>query len=177
MRPAQALDYQLADVPSRAPKRPRLEDVEDGTETGSSRSVTPPNASQRPRCEGGLSSPPVTPMKKRNADDGSNSQWQKMQNDQNYFRADLQSGTLDPAGVSSLVEGSSSPTEPNAESISLLLDGLSNVPAYVSKLERRNLAANKSNEAKAKRIIQLEDEIQKLKAKNRALQDAIKALT
>jgi hypothetical protein len=51
--------------------------------------------------------------------------------------------------------------ELSADYITALLQELAAIPYYVRKLERKKLAAEKSNNSKAKRISELEVEIQK----------------
>jgi hypothetical protein len=48
--------------------------------------------------------------------------------------------------------------EPSPDSISTLLAG---IPEYLRKLERKKIAAEKSSQAKAKRIAELETEVEK----------------
>ncbi|RDB24917.1 hypothetical protein Hypma_007738 [Hypsizygus marmoreus] len=52
-------------------------------------------------------------------------------------------------------------TELSADTISTLLDRMDGIPDYVRKLERKKIAAEKSNEAKAKRIAELEKEVER----------------
>jgi hypothetical protein len=72
VRLLQGLGYQLSDIPPRIPKRTR-DDVEDEFDADSHRYTMSSQASQRPRYEGGLSSPPETPAKKRNGNEENNS--------------------------------------------------------------------------------------------------------
>jgi hypothetical protein len=62
------------------------------------------------------------------------------------------SATYDPPGKG---------TELSPDSISTLLSALDGIPEYVRKLERRKIAAEKSSDAKAKRIAELEAEVEK----------------
>ncbi len=51
--------------------------------------------------------------------------------------------------------------ELSANSIETLLQSLGNIPAYVKKLERRKIAAEKSRDAKANKIASLEAEVER----------------
>jgi hypothetical protein len=51
--------------------------------------------------------------------------------------------------------------ELSPDSISTLLSTLDGIPEYLRKLERKKIAAEKSSEAKAKRIAELEAEVEK----------------
>jgi hypothetical protein len=51
--------------------------------------------------------------------------------------------------------------ELSADHIETLLQGLTTIPDYVRKLERKKTAAEKSNNAKARKIAELEGEVQK----------------
>jgi len=52
-------------------------------------------------------------------------------------------------------------TELSPDAISTLLRALGGIPEYVRKLERKKMAAEKSSDAKARRIAELEAEIDK----------------
>jgi len=64
--------------------------------------------------------------------------------------------------------------ELSPDSISTLLRSLDGIPEYLRKLERKKIAAEKSSEAKAKRIAELEAEVEKLKGRNSALRSTIR---
>jgi len=68
------------------------------------------------------------------------------------------------------------PTELSADAISTLVATLNGLPDYVRRMERKRTAAEKGNEAKVKRIAELEAEVEKLKSKNDVLQDTIRVL-
>lgn len=52
-------------------------------------------------------------------------------------------------------------SELSGDSVATLVEGLAAVPAYVRKLERRLLASEQSNAAKAREIDRLEKEIER----------------
>lgn len=51
--------------------------------------------------------------------------------------------------------------ELSADSIALKLQDLNKLPGYIRKLEKRKVAAEMSRDAKARKIVHLEAEIQK----------------
>jgi len=77
------------------------------------------------------------------------------------------------ASSTTLGESSGDEMEPSPDSISTLLAG---IPEYLRKLERKKIAAEKSSQAKAKRIAELETEVEKLKEKNNYLKATIREL-
>jgi len=82
-----------------------------------------------------------------------------------------------PAGGSStMYDPPGRGAELSPDAISTLLSAMDGIPEYVRKLERQRIAAEKSCDAKAKKITELEAEVQKLKERNSALQNAIKLL-
>ncbi|KAG5654391.1 hypothetical protein H0H81_003215 [Sphagnurus paluster] len=68
---------------------------------------------------------------------------------------------------------SSSNTGHSAESIASMISGLNSIPDYLRKLERRLVAADRANVAKAKRIATLEEEVQRLQEVNRRLENSL----
>ncbi|GLB37581.1 hypothetical protein LshimejAT787_0406320 [Lyophyllum shimeji] len=67
------------------------------------------------------------------------------------------------------------PTSLSADTISSVISSLSDIPGYVQKLERKVVAAERSNTAKAKRIQDLEQEVGRLQEENGALQKSLNA--
>ncbi|KAG6918525.1 hypothetical protein DXG01_013615 [Tephrocybe rancida] len=61
------------------------------------------------------------------------------------------------------------PSKQTSESMSSIIRSPDNIPQYVEKLERRLLASEKSNTAKAKRIFELEVTIERLQEENEVL--------
>lgn len=127
--------------------------------------MTPPRTERPEAWNGRPVSPPVSPLrgkgKERDEETGM-SQWDRIQADQeNPFHERVASlrGLSQPA--STLQSPSSSFSKPSAtpESIQILLGDLtSTLPAYIAKLERKQVATEKSNEAKLKKIEDLERE-------------------
>lgn len=116
----------------------------------------------------GAESPSKGKGKQREGEAGSISQWQKIQADENnpfHERAaslrglGLSSSTSTPLATPIRPQLSLPITTATPESIKSLLSDLSTtLPSYVAKLERKQVAAEKSNEAKVKKIEELEKE-------------------
>jgi len=63
-------------------------------------------------------------------------------------------------------------TSLSADTASSLISSLSGIPDYMRKLERKVIAAEKGNKAKAKRVHDLEQEVGRLQEEKRALQES-----
>jgi hypothetical protein len=155
-----------ADTP-RSPKRPRLERNEN---MNGSMLMTPPRTDGS-ELRGAFigDAPPESPSlgkrKESERDRGEISQWQSIMDDQDHpfhGRAALLRGASESASHQTLSSSSqntvaASPATP--QSIKGLISDLSStLPSYISKLERKQLASEKSNEAKARKIEELERE-------------------
>jgi len=68
---------------------------------------------------------------------------------------------LEPTSGSMVSLLTNQQAELSADHIETLLQGLTTIPDYVRKLERKKTAAEKSNNAKARKIAELEGEVQK----------------
>ncbi|KAG6842125.1 hypothetical protein C0991_001618 [Blastosporella zonata] len=71
--------------------------------------------------------------------------------------------------VSALSPSIPAPPSPFSETISTMIRHLEGIPPYVETLERKFLASERSNEAKTKRITELEVEIERLQEENTQL--------
>ncbi|KAI1794084.1 hypothetical protein LXA43DRAFT_157185 [Ganoderma leucocontextum] len=115
------------------------------------------------------------------------SQWQMIQDDpenpfhervaalrtssQTSFAVDAVSGVGIQAGSADGLPGPLS-----ADLVEQRLNSLAGLPEYIRKLERRERAAQKSAEVKAKKIARLEEEVQRLRNTNRTLEETVAAL-
>ncbi|KAJ7747284.1 hypothetical protein B0H16DRAFT_1555408 [Mycena metata] len=75
-----------------------------------------------------------------------------------------------PVALSSLAESESADAESAADELGIMANRLAQFPEYISKLERRLTAAEKSNNAKAQKMERMQEEIDRLKAQNAELQ-------
>ncbi|KAH9858780.1 hypothetical protein C2E23DRAFT_19400 [Lenzites betulinus] len=111
-----------------------------------------------------------------------NQRWQMVQDDpENPFRASaVARASATPAPTAMSVADGVSGVMPagalSADSIASHLAALQGVPEYIAKLERREKAAQKSAEIKGRKIVQLEQEVQRLRNEKRALEETVAAL-
>ncbi|KAI0744058.1 hypothetical protein C8Q80DRAFT_876535 [Daedaleopsis nitida] len=113
----------------------------------------------------------------------SSPQWQMVPDDpENPFheraapaRIDSPMSSLSGAdGLFGIAGSSAGPL--SADIIESQVLSLANIPDYVRRLERRDRAARNSADIKSRRIAQLEEEVQRLRYDNRALEETIAAL-
>lgn len=121
-----------------------------------------PTPQRRIKTErGGMATPPTSTSLASSASKSKPSQWAKIQGDpSNPFHAISSSlRTTEPA--SSLPNtpggGGGGPAE-MPEEIQALIDGANALPALITKLQRRNLASERSVEAKGRKIEELQEE-------------------
>ncbi|PIL36137.1 hypothetical protein GSI_01797 [Ganoderma sinense ZZ0214-1] len=133
----------------------------------------------------GLDGSPSPPHSRSSASGRERSQWQMIQDDpENPFHeraAALRAGSqaqaspaVDAAPEAESAKGLSGPL--SADRVEQQIASLANLPEYIRKLERRERAAQKSAEVKAKKIAQLEEEVQRLRNTNRTLEATVAAL-
>ncbi|KZP05284.1 hypothetical protein FIBSPDRAFT_877727, partial [Athelia psychrophila] len=104
------------------------------------------------------------------------SQWQKIQADPaNPFHAPS-SSLRDTQPTSSVPDTPGGGAGELPEEIQALVDGASALPAFIAKLQRRNVAAERSAEAKGRKIEELQGENDRLKNKVRVLEETIAAV-
>ncbi|OBZ67163.1 hypothetical protein A0H81_12811 [Grifola frondosa] len=166
-------EYHLADVPQepwtpRTPERsaPARAYTPSGSVNANGMLMTPPQSSQP--LERDFGAGPVLSL------GASESQWQRIVHDPEHpfheralaLRMGSQTGSQESVHAEL----------PSTDSIAEHIAALSDIPDFVRKLERKQKAAQKSNEIKSKRIAELEQEIQRLQNKNRALEETVSAL-
>ncbi|CAA7261723.1 unnamed protein product [Cyclocybe aegerita] len=66
--------------------------------------------------------------------------------------------------------------ELSADLIAKLVQPLGDIPAYIRKLERKKVAAEKSRDIKAAKIVDLEKEVERLKAREKELENLVEML-
>ncbi|KII92825.1 hypothetical protein PLICRDRAFT_37618 [Plicaturopsis crispa FD-325 SS-3] len=185
---------------NRTPKRQRLMDSPD-TQTsdhdGSQMLHTPPRSLHKTNgtsqsSQGGSFAPPESPTKgkgKEREQPNTSGQWPGIQDDpENPFRGGAAakhnssqqstegSSRAAPPPLRAAFDLTASSNEPTADSLADMLEDMAAFPAYIRKLERRRLAAEKSSDAKTRRIGELEAENQSLKTKLRVMEETISAL-
>ncbi|KDQ57798.1 hypothetical protein JAAARDRAFT_47631 [Jaapia argillacea MUCL 33604] len=174
--------------PHRRAKRAKLDQPEGHSRDqfrDSAGLLTPPQSSQMDdslSSTSGLNGYPQTPTKSKGKGkereivvDAAQSQSSEAQYYHEHHSfceegSEMESHDPQPSRGIPAISFSSSQTNPDdgeltARSISALLERLSAAPEYIAKLERKRLAAERSSEAKAKRIAELDRENQQLKAK------------
>jgi hypothetical protein len=146
--------------------------------------MTPPRTDRTDVWNGFTVGPPESPLKgkgKERDDETIMSQYQRIQADEdNPFHERAASlRELSRTTSASLPSPSHSlpTTTGTPESIQTLLSDLtSTLPAYIAKLERKQVAGEKSNEVKLKKIEELERDNGMLRNKIRVLEETVSAL-
>ena len=150
----------------RSPKRPRLGH---GMNGNSSMLMTPPRSTGNDSRDAYMGAPPESPSigkRKEREEEGELSQFQRIMRDPDHSFHE-RSASLKSA--SQFVSHQASPlfsqntvisSDMTPESIKKLMDDVTSIlPAYVAKLERKQVASEKSSEAKMRKIEELEKEI------------------
>lgn len=156
--------------PPDAPRTPKRQRLDRDASSNSSLLMTPPRTDGRELRNVFTDCSPESPLKRKRKemedDEGEMSQWQKIMGDHDSpyheraaaLRGASQSGSFQTVPTSS--QTTDVPSKATPESIKTLISDLSStLPAYIAKLERRQFASEKSNEAKARKIEELQKEI------------------
>lgn len=141
-------------------KKPRLDSDGSGSGSGGYMLMTPPRSDGNILRTGFTSSQPESPTKGKGKD---TSQWEKIKADKsNPFHecaSSLRSASQDPSTSQTVLPTSASVSNMTPESIKTLMSDLSTaLPAYIAKLERKQVAMEKSDLFKRKKIGELEEE-------------------
>jgi hypothetical protein len=156
-------------LPSDGPSSPKRAKFDGNGNRSGSMLMTPPRSDGRELRGGFIGGPPESPSngkrKEREGEGGDTSLWQRIMDDQEHpfhERAALL------RGASQSVSHQAIPSSPQStviasngtpESIKTLISDLSSaLPSYIAKLERKQMASEKSSEAKARKIEELDRE-------------------
>lgn len=152
------------DMP-RTPKRPRLE--HDGSRNNNIFMTSPRSDGSElkgPSTDVPPESPSLGKRKEREGEESGVSQWQSIMRDQEHpyhERAASLRGAIQSASPQAVPSSQNTvvPSNLTPEAVKGLIDNVSHtLPSYFAKLERKQLATEKSNEAKVRRIEELESE-------------------
>ena len=150
----------------KSPKRPRLEQDVSGN---NSMLMTPPGSDRGEFRGAYLGAPPESPSigkrKEREDEEGELSQFQRIMRDPDHSFHE-RAASLKSASQSVSHQALPSPSQnpvvlsnTTPETIKTLISDLSStLPPYIAKLERKQIASEKSSEAKARKIEELERE-------------------
>jgi len=168
----------------RSPKRPRLGH---GMNGNNGMLMTPPRSTGHDCRDVYMGAPPESPSigkrKEREDEEGELSQFQRIMRDPDHSfherAASLNNASQFPSHQAS-PSSSQDPVVPSSITSELVKKLMSDVttifPAYIAKLERKQVASEKSNEAKMRKIEELEKDITSLRNKNRVLEETVSAL-